>query len=73
MVNYNKLWKRLIDKNLKKTDLVKMAGISSATLAKMSNNQAVSMDTLVKICMLLECELSDIVTIASKETQDKNN
>ena len=73
MVNYNKLWKRLIDKNLKKTDLVKMAGISSATLAKMSNNQAVSMDTLVKICMLLECELSDIVTITSRETQDKNN
>ncbi len=73
MVNYNKLWKRLIDKNLKKTDLVKMAGISSATLAKMSNNQAVSMDTLVKICMLLECELSDIVTITSRETQDTNN
>ena len=73
MVNYNKLWKRLIDKNLKKTDLVKMAGIMSATLAKMSNNQAVSMDTLVKICMLLECELSDIVTITSRETQDTNN
>ena len=73
MVNYNKLWKRLIDKNLKKTDLVKMAGISSATLAKMSNNQAVSMDTLVKIWMLLECELSDIVTIASREVQDTNN
>lgn len=73
MVNYNKLWKRLIDKNLKKTDLVKMAGISSATLAKMSNNQAVSMDTLVKICMLLECELSDIVTITSREVQDTNN
>ncbi len=69
MVTYNKLWKKLIDKNLKKTDLIKLAGISSATLAKMSNNQAVSMDTLVKICLLLECELSDIVTISQTEKE----
>ncbi len=73
MVNYNRLWKKLIDKNLKKTDLVKLAGISSATLAKMSNNQLVSMDTLVKICSLLECELSDIVTITSSENLNQNN
>lgn len=67
MVNYNNLWKKLIDKNMKKTDLVKKAGISSATLAKMSMNQAVSMNTLVKICAALECDLSDIVTITSIE------
>ena len=67
MVNYNNLWKKLIDKNMKKTDLAKKAGISSATLAKMSMNQTVSMNTLVKICAALECDLSDIVTITSIE------
>lgn len=67
MVSYNKLWKILIDKNLKKTDLIRLSGISSATLAKMSSNQSVSMETLVKICLLLDCELSDIVTITSSE------
>ena len=62
-MNYNKLWKKLIDKNLKKTDLINLCGISSATLAKMSNNQTVSMETLVKICEMLECDFGDIVEI----------
>jgi len=67
MVNYNKLWKKLIDKNLKKTDLIKLAGISSATLAKMSDNQPVRMETLIKICSVLECDLSDIATLSGVE------
>ncbi len=71
MVNYNKLWKRLIDENLKKTDLAKAVGISSATLAKMSANETVSLETLVKICNLFKCELSDIVTVLPSE--NKNN
>ncbi len=71
MVNYNKLWKRLIDENLKKTDLAKAVGISSATLAKMSANETVSLETLVKICNLFECEISDIVTVLPSE--NKNN
>lgn len=66
MFNYNKLWKKLIDHNLKKTDLIKFVGISSATLAKLSNNQAVSMETLAKICTFLECELSDVVSFIKK-------
>lgn len=69
MFNYNKLWKKLIDKNLKKTDLIRLVGISSATLAKMSNNQSVSMDTLAKICAFLNCELSDIVTFTQKSQE----
>lgn len=67
MVNYNNLWEKLIYKYMKKTDLVKMARISSATMAKMSMNQAVSMNILVKICAVLECDLSDIVTITLAE------
>ncbi len=63
MVSYNNLWKLLIDKKLKKTDLILLAGISSATLAKMSNNQLVSMETLMKICTTLQCDLTDVVTI----------
>ena len=69
MFNYNKLWKKLIDHNLKKTDLIRLVGISSATLAKMRSNQAVSMDTLAKICMLLNCDLSDIVTISQRSQE----
>lgn len=63
MISYNKLWKTLIDKGMKKTDLIKEAGISSATLAKMSNNQLVSMETIIKVCDCVDCDVSDILTI----------
>lgn len=62
-MNYNKLWKKLIDKNMKKTDLIELCGISSATLAKMSNNQNVSMETIIRICEKLDCDIGDIVEI----------
>ena len=68
-MNYNGLWKLLIDRKMNKGDLQKKAGISSATIAKMSNNQFVSMETIVKICNVLECEISDIVAIEIKETE----
>lgn len=71
MVNYNRLWKMLIDRNMKKTDLIKMAEISSATLAKMSNNQTVSLETLIKICELLECDLSDICSVSTENVNVK--
>lgn len=67
MINYNSLWKTCIDKNLKKKDLMSMTGISSATVAKLSNNESVSMKTLETICLKLDCELSDIVTIYKEE------
>lgn len=59
-VNYNKLWELMIDKNMKKSDLRKLTGIGTNTLAKLSKNQAVSMDVLLKICSKLECDISDI-------------
>ncbi len=62
-VSYKKLFKLLIDKDLKKTEFAAYAGISQNTMAKMSKGQHVSMDILVKICRYLDCSLDDIVDI----------
>ena len=67
MLSYKNLWKKLIDENLKRTDLIRLAGISSATLAKLGDDKAVSMETLVKICNALDCEISDIVSVSAKK------
>ncbi|WP_333860114.1 helix-turn-helix domain-containing protein [Clostridium sp.] len=66
-VSYNGLWKLLIDKNMKKMDLVKMIGISSSTLAKMSKGELVSMRILEKICQSLNCDFGDIINYEKKE------
>lgn len=60
---YKKLWKLLIDKDLKKKDLSEMAGVSSTSLAKMGRNENVNTDILVKICEALNCDISDIAEI----------
>ena len=62
-MNYNKLWKLLIDKNLMKKDLKEMAGISLNAIAKMGKGGDVSTQVLRKICGALECRLEDIVEI----------
>ena len=59
--SYDLLWKLLIDRKLKRTDLITQAGINSRTLAKMGKNETISMDALGKICQLLNCEIGDIV------------
>jgi len=66
-VSYNKLWKLLIDKNTKSSDLGRDAGLASNTLSKMRKNETVSMDTLLKICEVLDCDLSDVVEIVREE------
>ena len=60
-VSYNKLWHLLIDMNLTKTELRNQAGISTNVIAKMGRNESVSMDTLSKICLALNCDIADIV------------
>ena len=60
-VSYNRLWKMLIDKNMKKKDLQKLAGISSASITKLGKNENVNTDILQKICSALECDISDIM------------
>ena len=62
-VSYKKLWKILIDKDIKKKDLSTMAGISSATITKMGKNGHVTTEVLLKICKALDCQIDDIVEI----------
>lgn len=60
-VSYNGLWKLLIDKNMKKIDLINRIAISSSTVAKMVNGEFVSLKVLEKICAELDCDFGDIV------------
>ena len=64
-MSYNKLWKLLIDKKMKKSDLRKNAKISSSTLAKLTNDENVTTDVLVRICNELKCNVSDIMEFLS--------
>ena len=66
-VNYNKLWKLLIDKGMTKTDLRLKTDMSTSTLAKMSKNEIVSMDIMLRICDVLECNVGDIIDATKKE------
>ena len=65
-ISYNPLFKLLIDKGMKKTDLVKKADLTAGTLAKLSKHQTVSMETLIKICLCLDCTFDVIVEIKQK-------
>ena len=61
MISYNKLWKLLIDKQMNKKDLMKVTGISSSSIAKLTNGQNVTTDVLCKICEALDCDFKDIM------------
>lgn len=71
-MNYNGLWKLLIDKGLKKKDLQRLVGLSSSSVAKLSKNENVTTDVLVRICQVLQCDVSDIVEIDRKFEDEKN-
>ena len=66
-MNYNKLWKLLIDKKLRKKDLREMAGLSTNVIAKMGKGGDVSTQILSKICHTLNCDLDDIVELDELE------
>lgn len=70
-VCYKKLFKLLIDQEMKKTEFRKMVGISEGTLAKLSKNENVSLDVLVRICRKLNCTLDDIIDVVT-ENADNN-
>lgn len=70
-VSYNNLWKLLIDKRMKKKDLRKITGISTASMAKLGKNEHVTMEILVRICEALNCDISDIMEI--KEAKENGN
>ena len=66
-ISYNKLWKLLIDKGMTKTQMRLQADISTTTLAKLGKNETVSMDVLLKICKLLDCNVGDIMDVINEE------
>ena len=66
-VSYKKLFKLMIDRDIKKKDLREMASIGSSTMTKLSNNENVTMEVLAKICRALNCTLDEIVDIMPDE------
>lgn len=70
-VSYSLLWKLLIDKNMNKSQLRSAAGISTNAIAKLGKGESVSLETLEKICIVLDCNIGDIVELIPNE--EKNN
>ena len=70
-ISYKKLWKLLIDKDLKKKDLQKLAGVSSASITKLGKNENVNTDIIMKICVALKCDVSDIMEIVEDDTHEE--
>lgn len=62
-VSYKKLWKLLIDKDMKRTDLTRAAGVSPSVITKLGKNEMVSLKMLVNICEALRCDIGDIVEV----------
>ena len=68
-ISYKKLWKLLIDRDMKKKDLVAISGISQSSVTKMGKNENVNTDVLVRICHALNCDIGDIAEIVLPESK----
>ena len=68
-ISYKKLWKLLIDRDMKKKDLVALSGISQSSVTKMGKNENVNTDVLVRICRALHCDIGDIAEIVLQESK----
>ena len=66
-VSYKKLWKLLIDKDMKKKDLRIATGMTTTALAKLGKNETVSMDVMLRICKVLQCNIGDIMDATEEE------
>lgn len=64
-ISYKKLWKLLIDRDMKKKDLQQLAGVSSASITKLGKNENVNTEIIAKICTALKCDVSDIMEVVS--------
>ena len=62
-VQYNRLWKLLIDKKMKKSALTELADVSSSTIAKLNRDEYVSLEVLERICRALRCDIGDVVEL----------
>lgn len=70
--SYKKLWKLLIDRDMKKKELCALAHVSPASLTKMKNNGSVTTDVLVRICNALQCDISDIMEVVPENKKEDN-
>ena len=70
-ISYNGLWKLLIDKNMKRTDLIDQIGISSGTLAKMGKNEEVALSVLTKICEKYDCSYGDLISFEKDDKREE--
>ena len=73
VVSYKKLWKLLIDKDLMKKDLQSKAGVSWATITKMSKGEPVSTEVLMKICKYLQCDVGDVMEFIDDGSDEQRN
>lgn len=72
-VSYNKLWKLLIDRKMKKKDLMALSGVSKSTLAKMANDEYVSTEMIAKICGALQVDFSEIIEVVPDVVKGETN
>ena len=72
-VSYKKLWKLLIDRDMKKKDLQLATGLSSTTIAKLSNHENVSMEVLIKVCTTLSVDLGDIMELVPDQSDNNKS
>ena len=68
-VSYNKFFKMLIDRKMKKKDICEQAGIATSTMAKMAKDENVSLDVLARICRALDCTMDDILEVLPAENE----
>lgn len=71
LVSYKKLWKLLIDKDLRQKDLARLAGVSTSTITKMKNNENVTTGVLMKICQALHCRVEDIMEFVENNESER--
>lgn len=69
-ISYNRLWKMLIDKNMKRQDLKEVSGISTASIAKLGKGDNITTAVLLKICNALDCDLSDIMELVEEPNKE---
>lgn len=72
-LSYKKLWVKLVELDMKKTEFAKKAGISSASIAKLGKGANITTDVLLKICEYLNCDIADIVEVVPDDTADENS
>ncbi|MBS4054025.1 MAG: helix-turn-helix transcriptional regulator [Thermaerobacter sp.] len=71
-ISYNKLWKLLIDKKMKKKDLQQLSGVSSATISKLGRDENVNTEILQKICTALNCDICDVMEFLPNTDKEEN-